>query len=75
MAPKAIADESTTATVTGSLSGSADDIKVQPLETQTQLEQSQVEKSERKTQSGGASARQSSMSATGSLDDTKQLWP
>ncbi len=75
MAPKAVQSETPGVTVAGSLSSSADEIELQPLETQTQLEQSREEKKERQAQPGGGSTRQSQLNGTGSLDDTKQFWP
>ncbi|KAK9843129.1 hypothetical protein WJX74_007389 [Apatococcus lobatus] len=72
MTPKSMQDATPTASVAASLSASADEVTLPPMETQVQLEQTQAREDENRA----ASKRQVQLKAsTSSLDDTKAQWP
>lgn len=72
MTPKSMQDARPDASVAASLSETADEVDVAPLETQMQLQQTQ----DLKQDTRAASKRQLQLEASGSsLDDTKDKWP
>ena len=72
MTPKSMQDATPNASIAGSLSASADNVELPPVETKVQLEQTQ----ERKEENRALSRREMQLEAsTSSLEDTKQQWP